>query len=128
MSRIETITKDVTGLQFSIMSPEEIRKQSVVEVTKHETYDKDIPVVKGLFDIRMGTTDMGKICNTCGLDNLQCPGHFGHIELARPVFNYHFIDITQKILKCVCFRCGKLKINKESNIIKDLKKKSNKKR
>ena len=128
MSRMEPITKDVTGLQFSIMSPEEIRKQSVVEVTKHETYDKDIPVVKGLFDIRMGTTDMGKVCNTCGLDNLQCPGHFGHIELAKPVFNYHFIDITQKVLKCVCFRCGKLKINKESNIIKDLKNKSNKKR
>ena len=128
MSRMEPITKDVSGLQFSIMSPDEIRKQSVVEVTKHETYDKDIPVVKGLFDIRMGTTDMGKVCNTCGLDNLECPGHFGHIELAKPVFNYHFIDITQKILKCVCFRCGKLKINKESNIIKDLKTKSNKKR
>ena len=128
MSRMEPITKDVTGLQFSIMSPDEIRKQSVVEVTKHETYDKDIPVVKGLFDIRMGTTDMGKVCNTCGLDNLECPGHFGHIELARPVFNYHFIDITQKVLKCICFRCGKLKINKESNIIKDLKTKSNKKR
>lgn len=103
MSRMEPITKDVTGLQFSIMSPDEIRKQSVVEVTKHETYDKDIPVVKGLFDIRMGTTDMGKVCNTCGLDNLECPGHFGHIELAKPVFNYHFIDITQKVLKCVCF-------------------------
>ena len=128
MSRMEPITKDVTGLQFSIMSPEEIRKQSAVEVTKHETYDKDIPVVKGLFDIRMGTTDMGKICNTCGLDNLQCPGHFGHIELARPVYNYHFIDITLKILKCICFRCGKLKVNKESNLIKDLKNKSNKKR
>ena len=125
---MEPITKDVTGLQFSIMSPEEIRKQSAVEVTKHETYDKDIPVVKGLFDIRMGTTDMGKICNTCGLDNLQCPGHFGHIELARPVYNYHFIDITLKILKCICFRCGKLKVNKESNLIKDLKNKSNKKR
>jgi len=128
MSNFEPITKDVTGLQFSIMSPDEIRKQSVVEITKHETYDKDIPVVKGLFDIRMGTTDMGKVCNTCGLDNLECPGHFGHIELAKPVFNYHFIDITQKVLKCVCFRCGKLKINKESNFIKDLKTKSNKKR
>ena len=38
MSNSEPITKDVTGLQFSIMSPDEIRKQSVVEVTKHETY------------------------------------------------------------------------------------------
>jgi len=128
MTDYEPISKDVTGLQFSIMSPEEIRKNSVVEITKHETYDKDIPVVKGLFDSRMGTTDMGKSCNTCGLDNIGCPGHFGHIELAKPVYNYHFIDITMKILKCVCFRCGKLKINKDSDLVQELKTKSNKKR
>ena len=128
MTEHEPITKDVTGLQFSIMSPEEILKSSVVEITKHETYDKDIPVIKGLFDSRMGTTDMGRTCNTCGLDNLGCPGHFGHIVLAKPVYNYHFIDITIKILKCICFRCGKLKINKDSNLIQELKKKSNKKR
>ena len=42
----EPITKEVNGVQFSIMSPEEIREQSVVEVMKHDTYDKDIPVIK----------------------------------------------------------------------------------
>ena len=117
--------KIVNGIQFSIMGPEEIRKNSVVEITKHETYEKDIPVIKGLFDSRMGTTDMGKVCNTCGLDNKECPGHFGHIVLAKPVYNYHFIDITMKILKCICFRCGKLRINKESSKIYDIKKKAN---
>ena len=126
MSNFEPISKDVSGLQFSILSPEEIRKQSVVEITKHETFDKDIPVVKGLFDSRMGTTEIGCVCTTCGLDNLGCPGHFGHIELAKPVYNYHFIDITIKILKCVCFRCGKLKIDKNSNIISEIKEKPNK--
>ena len=60
MSEFQPITKNVTGLQFSIMSPEEIRGNSVVEITKHETYDKDVPIIKGLFDNRMGTTDMGK--------------------------------------------------------------------
>jgi len=128
MTDFEPITKNVTGLQFSIMSPEEIRKNSVVEITKHETYDKDVPVIKGLFDNRMGTTDMGKVCNTCGLDNMGCPGHFGHIELARPVYNYHFMDIIIKILKCICFRCGKLRVNKESPIISELLSKSNKTR
>ena len=124
----EPITKNVTGLQFSIMSPEEIRKNSVVEITKHVTYDKDVPVVKGLFDNRMGTTDMGKVCATCGLDNIGCPGHFGHLELAKPVYNYHFMDITVKVLKCVCFRCGKLRVNKESAIVSELTNKSNKTR
>ena len=49
------------------------KKRSVVEVTKHETYDKDIPIIKGLFDIRMGTTDMDKICGTCGQKILIAP-------------------------------------------------------
>ena len=74
----------------------------------------------------MGTTEIGCVCTTCGLDNLGCPGHFGHIELAKPVYNYHFIDVTIKILKCVCFRCGKLKIDKNSNIISEIKEKPNK--
>ena len=59
MSQGSMIVQEVHGVQFSIMGPEEIRKRSVVEVTKNETYEKDIPVVKGLFDLRMGTTEMG---------------------------------------------------------------------
>ena len=70
----DPIVKNVNGLQFSIMSPEEIRKTSVVEITKHDTYDKDVPVIKGLFDIRMGSTEMGKICGTCNQDNINCSG------------------------------------------------------
>ena len=53
--------RDVKGIQFGILSPEEIKKRSVVEVTKHETYDKDNPIIKGLFDIRMGSTEMDKM-------------------------------------------------------------------
>ena len=71
------------GVQFGIIGPDEIRKEDVVEVTKHDTYDKDTPVIKGLFDIRMGTTDMERICGTCNQDNINCPGHFGHIELCK---------------------------------------------
>ena len=107
---------EVTGVQFSIMGPDEIRTTSVVHVTKHETYEKDIPVIKGIFDPRMGVTDMGKICKTCGQKNIDCPGHFGHIELARPVYHFHFIHILIKILKCVCFRCSKLLIDKNDII------------
>ena len=125
---LEPNIRNVNGLQFSIMSPEEIRKQSSVEITKHDTYDKDIPVVKGLFDLRMGTTDMGKLCNTCGLKNTDCPGHFGHLELARPVYYYHFIDITIKILKCICFRCSKLLINMVNPIIDNILRKDKKDR
>ena len=72
-------TKVVSGIQFSISSPDEIRRSSVVEVTKTDTYEKDNPVIKGLFDPRMGVTETGKICSTCNQNNISCPGHFGHI-------------------------------------------------
>ena len=122
----EPVTKDVSGVQFSIMGPDEIRNSSVVEVTKHETFDKDVPVIKGLFDPRMGVTDMGKVCNTCGLTNKDCPGHFGHIELAKPFYSYQFIDITVKTMKCICFKCSKLLIDKNNPIIESVAEKSNK--
>tara|TARA_B110000285_G_C15138603_1_gene629056 strand:- start:605 stop:5173 length:4569 start_codon:yes stop_codon:yes gene_type:complete len=125
---LEPNIKGVNGIQFSIMSPDEIRKQSSVEITKHDTYDKEVPVIKGLFDLRMGTTDMGKLCNTCGLKNTDCPGHFGHLELARPVFYYHFIDITIKILKCICFRCSKILIDMDSLLIDSILRKGTKDR
>jgi DNA-directed RNA polymerase II subunit RPB1 len=126
MSQVLPDIKNVEGVQFSISSPEDIRKHSVVEVTKYETYEKDVPVIKGLFDIRMGVTDRDIVCGTCNQKNTCCPGHFGHIELTKPVLNYHFIHTIIKILKCVCFKCSKLLIDKESDICKLLYRKPGK--
>ena len=120
--------KNIYSVQFSILSPEEIRHRSVVDVIKQDTYDKDVPVIKGLFDPRMGVTEMGKICKTCGQKNLECPGHFGHIELARPVYNIHFMEYILKILNCVCFKCSKLLVDKDNIYIREILKKNPKKR
>lgn len=45
------------------------------------------PKVNGLMDARMGTIDRNFKCQTCGEGMSECPGHFGHIELAKPVFH-----------------------------------------
>lgn len=39
----------------------------------------------GLLDPRLGPTDQGVPCRTCGLNYINCPGHPGHIELDVPV-------------------------------------------
>ena len=98
----------VTGVQFCVMSPDEIRTRSVVEITKSNTYSANDPMFMGLFDRRMGVVDHDKLCVTCEQRNTFCPGHFGHIELARPVFHVHFFCIVMKVLKCICFRCSRL--------------------
>lgn len=103
----------IIGIQFSILSPDEIRKGSVAAITSKDTYVNGKPVINGLFDPRMGVLEPGFICPTDGLDYMQTPGYFGHIELARPLFYIQYLSTIIKILKCTCIKCSKLLISKE---------------
>ena len=103
----------VIGIQFSILSPDEIRKGSVAEITSRDTYINNKPVIGGLFDPRMGVLEPGLICPTDGLDYMKTPGYAGHIELARPVYYIQYLSSILKCLRCVCFKCSKLKISKD---------------
>ena len=103
----------VYGIQFGILSPEEILNQSVAEIKTRDTYINNKPVINGLFDPRMGVLDPGLICPTDGLSNIDTPGYFGHISLARPVFYIQYLATVIKILKCTCYKCSKLLISKE---------------
>ena len=102
----------IIGIQFSILSPEEIRKGSVAEITSRDTYINNKPVINGMFDPRMGVLEPGLVCPTDGLDYMQTPGYFGHLELARPLFYIQYLTTIIKILKCVCIKCSKLLISK----------------
>ena len=116
MSKNENVNINVSkivGIQFSILSPDEIRKGSVAEITNKETYVNNKPVIGGLFDPRMGVLEPGIICPTDGLDYIKTPGYFGHIELASPVFYIQYLNTVLKILRCICFKCSKLLISKE---------------
>ena len=106
-------TSKIIGIQFSILSPDEIRKSSVAHITTRDTYVNNKPVIGGIFDPRMGVLEPGLICPTDGHNYMQTPGYFGHIELARPVFYIQYLTHVLKILRCVCFKCGKLLLNKE---------------
>uniref|UniRef100_A0A6C0BJR1 DNA-directed RNA polymerase n=1 Tax=viral metagenome TaxID=1070528 RepID=A0A6C0BJR1_9ZZZZ len=110
----------IVGIQFGIFSPDEIEKRSVVEITNSGTYDGAEPRINGLFDPRMGVLDNGKTCRSCGQSNHNCPGHFGHFRLARPVYYIQFFQYILNVLSCVCVRCSKLLIDKDlhKNLIK----------
>ncbi len=112
-SKIKQQPSKIVGIQFSIMSPDEILRNSVAEITSRDTYIGTKPVIGGLFDPRMGVLDPGLICPTDGLDYIQTPGYFGHIKLARPVFYIQYLNTIIKISRCVCKKCSKLLISKE---------------
>ena len=112
---IEQKPSKIIGIQFSVLSPDEIRRGSVAEITSRDTYVNNKPVIGGLFDPRMGILDPGLVCPTDGLNYMQTPGYFGHINLARPVFYIQYLNTILKILRCVCTKCSKLLINKANH-------------
>ena len=103
-------TESIVGIQFGVFSPEEIQRRSVCEITNPSTTEGKL---NGLFDPRMGVLENGKVCRSCGQNNHSCPGHFGHFVLARPVYYTQFFKLLMKVLNCVCFKCGKLLIDKQ---------------
>ena len=105
----------IIGIQFSILSPDEIRNNSVAEIINRETYINNKPVINGLFDPRMGVLEPGIICPTDGLNYMNTPGYFGHIELAKPLFYVQYLPSILKIIRCTCIKCGNLLIQKESH-------------
>lgn len=99
---VESVTKVVLG----IWNPQDILNGSVCEVLTCMTYEGNKPVVNGLFDLRMGTTEKSFYCETCQQDYYSCPGHFGHITLVRPVYHIHFMKFMLKIARCFCYACS----------------------
>ncbi|MFQ6135951.1 MAG: DNA-directed RNA polymerase subunit A' [Candidatus Hydrothermarchaeales archaeon] len=109
-----TTPRKIEGVKFGLLSPTHIRKISEVRVVTADTYDEDgYPIEGGLMDPRLGVVDPGLKCKTCGGRVGECPGHFGHIELARPVVHVGYAKLIYKILKSICRNCGRLKLSDE---------------
>ena len=126
--------RTVKRVQFGILSPEEIvgrakhfmsqfthfqRRMSVGEIKYCEVYENGKPKEGGLMDPRQGTIDRQGRCKTCAGTLKDCPGHFAHLELHKPVYHIGFLNKTQKVLRCVCFYCGKLLLDRDSPKIKE---------
>ena len=81
--------RSIQEIQFGLLSPEEIKSMSVAQIEYPETMDESNsrPRHMGLSDPRLGSVDRAIKCATCDEGMSECPGHFGHIELAVPVFH-----------------------------------------
>ncbi len=103
------IPKRIAAIKFEVLSPQEIRRMSVAKIITPETYDDDgFPIDGGLMDLRLGVIDPGLRCKTCGGKAGECPGHFGHIELAAPVIHVGYAKLIAKLLNATCRECGRL--------------------
>ncbi|MFH1452023.1 MAG: DNA-directed RNA polymerase subunit A' [archaeon] len=115
------VKKQVSGLSFQLLSPEQIKKLSVAKIVTPELYDVDgYPVDGGLMDLRLGAIDPGVRCRTCGGRLKECLGHPGMIELARPTIHIKYLPIIDLVLRSTCEACGKVLIKDEKELKKPL--------
>lgn len=106
---VNEITKKVDSISFGVMSPRLVRKMGVTEVTTPELYDADgYPVEKGIMDPAMGVIDPGLRCKTCGGSVRSCPGHFGYINLSKPVVHIFYKDQVARCVNSTCPDCGRV--------------------
>ncbi len=96
-------------IKFSTISPLLIKKMSVAKLTTSDPYNEDgYPIDGGLMDQRLGVIDPGLKCKTCGGRAKTCQGHFGHIELVRPVIHPEFAKTIFLLLQSTCASCHRL--------------------
>ncbi|MBL7057132.1 DNA-directed RNA polymerase subunit A' [Candidatus Woesearchaeota archaeon] len=108
------------------MGPKFLKDMASAKVVTPELYDKEgYPVDGGLMDVRMGVIDPGLKCKSCGHKLKECPGHFGYIELARPIVHIKFTKEILDLMRCTCKSCGRIlipqdKIKKNLGILEDV--------
>ena len=113
----------IEKIEFGIVNPDLIKNMALAKITKTELYDQEgYPVEGGLMDPRLGVVDPGVRCRTCGGSVGECQGHFGFMELTKPVVHVHYAKILFGLLKVLCKNCSRVLIDpKEIEKIKGRK-------
>ena len=101
-------TAAVRAIEFGTIGEREVRAMSVAKITDVALYERGVPKDHGINSLLLGTCDPRVRCKTCRHSVTTCPGHWGHMELAQPVYHPLFLDYTVKVLRCVCFFCSQL--------------------
>src|SRR5437763_602017 len=114
MGSMRGVTKRIQSIKFALLSPDEIRRMSATKIITADTYDDDgFPIDMGLMDSHLGVIEPGLRCKTCGGKVDDCPGHFGHIDLAMPVIHVGYVKDIKKLLQATCRKCGRLLLTRQ---------------
>ncbi|KIK67830.1 hypothetical protein GYMLUDRAFT_1014032 [Collybiopsis luxurians FD-317 M1] len=115
MNISHSLPSTVTGVSFSFLTTQDIRRISVKQIVNPVLLDDlNRPNAAGLYDPALGPSDRQDVCATCRLSYFTCPGHFGHIELPAPVFHPLFFANMYNLFRGCCLWCHKFKLSNES--------------
>ncbi|KAL4189457.1 hypothetical protein AMTRI_Chr08g165460 [Amborella trichopoda] len=107
--------RKIKSVQFCMLSGPEIVKAAETQVYKRDYYNRtDLkPAEHGVLDTRMGFSTKSGSCATCFGDFQTCPGHFGYLKLALPVFHVGYFRTTIIVLQCICKSCARILLFEE---------------
>jgi DNA-directed RNA polymerase subunit A' len=108
----------ISSINFGFLSPKMIKEMAAVKIEHAELYDPDgYPIDGGLTDLHLGVVDPGLRCRTCNGSIGQCLGHFGYLELTKPVIHPLYGKKIYMLLKAFCVECSRV-LAKEDDIKK----------
>lgn len=102
---------EFAGLQFQLFTNEEVSRYAVANITEPVFYDRQHPKFGGINDLRLGIMNRKYLCSTCHRNIIYCPGHFGDMHLAFPIYHIDYIHVVAKILSLVCYFCSSFLIS-----------------
>lgn len=119
---VENIS-EIIGINFGLFGNKMVSKHTCLKndpsgITIPETYSGNKTITGGILDSRLGVIDPQSICGTCRESFDLCPGHFGHIQLGKPVFNLILLEYVKNILNVICIKCSKVLIKNDLDINK----------
>jgi DNA-directed RNA polymerase beta' subunit len=109
-----SLIKNLKQIKFDILTQREIKENAVVTVSETKINGEN-----SVYDLRMGTQDHLKICLTCN-EGIECPGHFGKIDLIIPVCHPLYLDQIKTYLSYFCQYCYSMIITRDEFKVKDL--------
>ncbi|SPQ27410.1 70d7be7a-7ac4-4b2d-ad0c-e680c83d4e47 [Thermothielavioides terrestris] len=110
MNIAQPVASALESVEFTFLSADEIRAISVKRIENDQTFDNlKNPVPGGLYDPALGSWG-DTLCRTCNLNQAQCPGHPGHIELPVPVYHPIFMDQAYRLLRAQCVYCHRFRL------------------
>ena len=105
----------IKSIDFKFMSPKMIKDIAALKIDQPELYDPDgYPIDGGLADLHLGVVDPGLKCRTCGGSIGQCLGHFGYLELTKPIIHPLYGKKIYMILVSTCRKCSRVLMDPEN--------------
>ena len=105
----------IEKLHFGILSEKDIKSISVTEVNNTKLGGPN-----SVYDPLMGTIDPKMLCSSCNENNIDCPGHYGHINLSYKIIHPMFYKYVVYLLKIFCTKCSRFMLTPEYLKLKNI--------